>query len=320
MSFQIVVLDGFLPNPGDLSWDPIAKHGELTVYSDTAPEDILPRLQEADAVLANRCLLDAGVFQALPRLKYVGTFGTGYYNVDVQAATLAGVTVCNVPDYSTYAVAQAAVALLLEIANRTGAFDRYIKEGRWTSRADPDVAHRRTRELRGMTMGIWGMGNVGSRVAQVANALGMRVLAYRRHPEQGPCGPFSFVDLEELLAESDVISLHCPLTEETRHMVNRGALAKMKPGAILINTARGALINEEALVEALEEGHIAWAGLDVLAQEPPDPHSALARHPRCVVTPHVAWAPRETRQRLLEMMGENLAAYRKGKPIHQVNP
>ena len=316
---KIVILDGDLTNPGDISWEPVEKWGELTVYPDTSREERASRIGDAQAVIINRAEIDEEIFRQCPQLRYVGTLGTGYNYIDLKAAKKYGVTVCNVPGYSTYAVAQGTIALLLHHTNKVAQLNDYVKAGNWRNLMDKNITSTPLTELYGKTMGIVGMGAIGYRVAQIAMALGMKVLAYRRTPKPEWEGEnLRFTDLDALLAHSDVVSLHCPLNGETAGMMDAAAFAKMKKGAILLNAARGGLVREEALFQALEEGRISYAGVDVLAEEPPRSDNLLVGHPCCTITPHVAWMPKETRIRLVEIVGENLGAFLAGSPQNVV--
>lgn len=264
---KIVVLDGLLPNPGDISWDPISQFGEFEVYDFTPPEQIAQRIKGAEAIFTNRCNITRELIQGCPTLRYIGTFGTGYNNIDIAAAKECGVKVYNIPAYCRYAVAQMAVALLLEIACRTSVFDHYIKAGKWKKDADPEITSVRQMELSGKTLGIIGMGNIGHTVAQTGIALGMKVLAYKRTPDKSLENEhLRFCSLEELLRESDVISIHCPLNDGTRGLINRNTIAMMKEGAIIINTGRGAVVEEDAVVEALDSGKLYAYGSDVFCR------------------------------------------------------
>lgn len=305
---KVVVLDGFLAGygTGGLPLDP----ARFTVewYDDTPPRQIAARIGDAEAVFTNRAPLTAETFAACPRLRFAGTFGTGYNMIDLEAARRAGVTVRNVPSYSTMAVAQSTISLLLSIACATPEHARYVREGRWVSPTDPQVAGRRMFELAGRTLGVIGYGEIGRAVAKTAAALGMEVLACRRRPASGD-GAARMVPLGELLEKSDVVSIHCPLTDETRGMVDAEMISRMKPGAVLLNTARGAILNERDVADALDSGRLYMAGLDVLSEEPPAPGHPLAFHPRVICTPHVSWMPVETRERLLRLAAENLTRF-----------
>ncbi len=318
---KIVILDGDLTNSGDISWGPISELGELSVYPVTAPEDRVKNIADADAVIINRITLNEEIFEKCPNVKYIGTLATGYNTIDVEAAKKRGIVVSNVPGYSTYAVAQSAIALLLHHTNRIAQFNGYVKGGGWTSLADKNIDDVPLIELYGKTMGIVGMGAIGHRVAQIAVAMGMKVLAYRRNPKkEWENESIKFVSMQELLENSDVVSLHCLLNDETRGMMNKQAFDSMKDGAILLNVARGALVDEQALSDVLDSGKISYAGIDVLTCEPPEKGNPLVANPKCTITPHVAWRPIETRQRLVQIVADNLKAFQDGKPQNVVNP
>lgn len=315
-----VILDGYLVNPGDISWAPLEQLGELTCYDTSPKELIVERLAGAQAAYVNRTQLTRAELEACPELRYIGCLATGFNNVDTQCAKELGITVANVPAYSTYAVAQCTFGLLLEIVQRTSEFSSYVKTGTWTSYVDQNVMGKPIIELYGKTLGIVGMGGIGKVVADIAIAMGMQVLAYRRNPDKSmESDKLRFVSLEELLAQSDVISLHCPLNEGTKNLINEQTIARMKDGAILLNTARGAVVDEAALSAALDSGKLYYAGVDVLTQEPCGDASPLVHNPRCIITPHIAWAPRETRMRLVERVAANAKAFLDGAPTNVVN-
>jgi glycerate dehydrogenase len=314
----IVVLDGYTTNPGDLSWGPLTALAPCTVWDRTRPDDLLARLADAEIVLTNKTPLCAEILAALPRLKLISVLATGVNIVDVEAATSQGITVCNVPAYSTPGVAQAVFALLLELTNRTGHHSDTVHAGRWSAGPDFSYWDGTLVELAGLTLGVVGYGATGSAVAAVGRAFGMRILGNRRTavgpiPEGG-----EFVSLDRLFQESDVVTLHCPLTGQTEGLVNAARLAQMKPTAYLINTARGPLVNEADLLHVLKTGALAGAGLDVLSMEPPAPNHPLLQAPNCVITPHIAWATRAARQRLIEQSAANIAAFLHGSPVNVV--
>lgn len=315
---NIVVLDGGTTNPGDLSWEPLERLGNLTVYHETPSQLVLERLQNAQAVILNRNVLGREEFSQLPQLRYVGTLATGYNTIDTQAAREFGVTVCNVPHYCETSVAQHALALLLCLCNKVQRSSDLTRAGHWTQAVEESHQSLLPVELAGKTLGLVGFGSTGQRMAQLGLALGMEVLLYSRTQKPAPEG-CRWVDLETLFRESDVVSLHCPLTEETRGLVSRERLAMMKPTAFLINTARGAVVDEAALAQALNEGRLAGAGVDVFTQEPPAPDHPLLGAKNCVLTPHVAWATREARERLIETVAENLQRYMEGEPQNVVS-
>jgi glycerate dehydrogenase len=311
---RIVVLDGFTTNPGDVSWAALEALGSLTVHDRTSSGDVVARAADADVVLTNKTRLGRAEITALPRLRCISVLATGHDVVDSAAARERGIPVCNVPEYGTANVVQATFALVLELTNRTGHYDATVRAGRWS--ACPDFCYQAGDlvELAGLTLGIVGYGRIGQGVAAVGRAFGMRILAHRR----SHAGP-EHVDLDRLFAESDVVSLHCPLTPDTRALVNAARLALMKPTAFLVNTARGALVDEAALAAALDAGRIAGAGLDVLSVEPPPATNPLLAARNCVITPHVAWATRAARTRLIERTAENLRAFAAGTPRNVVN-
>lgn len=316
---KIVILDAYAANPGDLSWDEFVALGELTVYDRTAQEDAAARIGDAEVVFINKVRLTDDIFAACPNLKLVSILATGYNIVDLAAAKRRGITVCNVPGYSTRAVVQMTFALLLEICQQVGLHSGAVHTGRWQTCLDFCFWDRPLIELDGKTMGIVGYGAIGSAVGTVAQALGMKLLVTARHEKPVPEGA-RFVSLPELLAQSDVVSLHCPQTAENARMIDAGALAQMKDGAILINTARGGLLDEQAVADALRSGKLLAAGMDVVSAEPIRADNPLLTAPNCFLTPHIAWAPLETRRRLQTISAENLRAFLAGKPQNVVNP
>lgn len=316
---KIVILDAYAANPGDLSWDEFAALGELTVYDRTAQEYAAARIGDAEVVFINKVRLTDDIFAACPNLKLVSILATGYNIVDLAAAKRRGITVCNVPGYSTRAVVQMTFALLLEICQQVGLHSGAVHTGRWQTCSDFCFWDRPLIELDGKTMGIVGYGAIGSAVGTVAQALGMKLLVTARHEKPVPEGA-RFVSLPELLAQSDVVSLHCPQTAENARMIDAGALAQMKDGAILINTARGGLLDEQAVADALRSGKLLAAGMDVVSAEPIRADNPLLTAPNCFLTPHIAWAPLETRRRLQAISAENLRAFLAGKPQNVVNP
>ncbi len=316
---KIVILDAYAANPGDLSWDEFAALGDLTVYDRTAQEDAAARIGDAEVVFINKVRLTDEIFAACPNLKLVSILATGYNIVDLAAAKRRGITVCNVPGYSTRAVVQMTFALLLEICQQVGLHSGAVHTGRWQTCPDFCFWDRPLIELDGKTMGIVGYGAIGSAVGTVAQALGMKLLVTARHEKPVPEGA-RFVSLPELLAQSDVVSLHCPQTAENARMIDAGALAQMKDGAILLNTARGGLLDEQAVADALRSGKLLAAGMDVVSAEPIHADNPLLTAPNCFLTPHIAWAPLETRRRLQAISAENLRAFLAGKPQNVVNP
>lgn len=318
---KIVVLDGYTLNPGDISWDEFKKLGEVEIYDRTPKDKILERIGNSEIAITNKTPLGRDVFVKLPNLKYIGVLATGYNVVDVDAAKEFGITVTNVPDYGTMAVAQFTFALLLELCNHVWEHNAAVKNGEWTKCADFCFYKYPLIELAGKTLGIIGFGRIGKSVSDIAVAMGMNVLAYSRNRNKVIKNEnIRYAQLEELLAESDVISLHCPLTESTRGMINENTIGKMKDGVIIINTARGPLIEEEDLAEALNNGKVAGAAVDVVSAEPIKENNPLLRAKNCIITPHIAWAPKETRERLMKIAAENLKSYLSGNPINVVNP
>jgi glycerate dehydrogenase len=356
---KIVVLDGYTLNPGDLSWSDLQKLGPCEIYDRLRDEELVSRAFEAEIVLTNKMIVSRNHMAQLPRLRYVGVTATGYNIVDVNAARERKIVVTNVPAYGTASVAQMTFALLLELTQRVGHHAQTVRDGRWARSPDFCYWDFPLVELDGLTLGILGFGRIGQAVGRMAQAFGMKVIATGRkkggdaappgsarqrhearpHPDQASDGCFArepaapqpqereqlrdadceFVSLEELLRKSDVVSLHCPLTPETKHVINAERLARMKPTAFLLNTSRGPLIDEAALAEALKRGQIAGAGLDVLSQEPPPADHPLYSTPNCFITPHIAWATRAARARLMRIGVENVAAFINGKPQNVVS-
>ena len=317
---KIVFLDAYTSNPGDLSWDGLRQLGECVIYDRSTPEQIVPRSLEADAILINKVLITREMMQQLPQLRYIGILATGFNYVDVVAAHELGIVVTNVPAYSTPSVAQLAWAHLLNICCMPQHYTDEVRGGLWGRCPDFSFTNTSLIELAGKTMGIVGFGQIGSAVARIARAMDMPVLAYTSKPqEQLPQGVTRARDLEQVFAECDVVSLHCPLTPETRCLVNRERLALMKPTAILINTSRGMLVDEQALADALNEERIFAAGLDVLPLEPPKDGSPLLTARNCFITPHLGWASKEARIRLIRVVEDNLRAFQQGRPQNVVS-
>jgi glycerate dehydrogenase len=315
---KIVVLDGFAANPGDISWEPIKELGELVVHDRTRPEDIVERAKDADVVLTNKVVLSRGVIDQLPNLKYVSVLATGYNVVDTDAARERGVSVSNVPAYSSRSVAQLVFGLILELALHVGHHSDAVRSGRWASSKDFVFWDYPLVELDGLTMGIIGLGQIGKTVADVAQAFGMRVLGYSRNPKTAYPG-VERVGLETLLRESDVVSLHCPLTPETKGLLNAERLSLMKPSAFLINTSRGPVVNEQDLADALNSGSVTGAGVDVLSVEPPTADNPLLSAKNCIITPHIGWATKAARVRLMKITVNNVQSFIGGSPINVVN-
>jgi glycerate dehydrogenase len=315
---NLVVLDGLALNPGDLSWDELRSLADCEIHDRTPPPQILERAVRADLVLTNKTELKREVIGKLPALKYIGVLATGTNMVDLAAARERGIPVTNVPAYGTCSVAQTTIALLLELTQQVGHHSRSVHEGRWTHAPDWCYWDFPLIELAGMTMGIVGPGRIGQMVGEVAVALGMKVLAYR--PERKAVPAFAQpVDLESIFRQSDVLTLHCPLTPENKNLVNAQRLTWMKPSAYLLNTSRGGLIDEQALAAALNSGRIAGAGLDVLTIEPPPASNPLLTARNCIITPHLAWGTQAARARLLRMATQNVRAFLAGKPQNVVN-
>lgn len=316
---KIVELDGYAANPGDLSWEPLQELGELTVYDRTPASLVVERAKDADIILINKVLITEEVLSQLPRLKYIGVLATGYNVVDVKAATKRGIVVTNIPAYSTESVAQMTFAHILNITNRIGHYARQSREGRWSS--NPDFCYWDTQlwELSGKTIGIVGLGNIGMRVATIARYFGMDVFAFTSKNSADLPEGIQKTTLDGLFAVSDIVSLHCPLTADTRHLINRESLEKMKEGSILINTGRGPLVDEAAVAEALASGHLGGYGADVMIDEPPSPNNPLLAQRNAFITPHIAWATREARQRLMDICVRNVKAFIEGKRLNAVN-
>lgn len=316
----IVILDGYTINPGDNPWDQVQALGRCVIHDRTPPEVTVERARDAEIILTSKVKLDAVTLEALPRLRYISLLATGYNNVDVETAGKRGIPVSNVPAYSTESVAQTAFALLLELAAHVGMHDAAVKAGEWTRCPDHSFWKGSIVELDGLTLGIVGYGTIGRAVARIAAAFGMRVIAHtpRIPQDPGPL-PVSFVTLDELFATADVVSLNCPQTPENTGFVNARLLAVMKQSAFLINVARGGLVNEADLAQALCSGQIAGAGLDVVAHEPMLPDNPLLGAPNCVFTPHLAWASLAARQRLMAIVAANVASFLAGAPINVVN-
>ena len=311
---NIVVLDGYGLNPGDLTWDPIKTLGHLTVYDRTSDQEIIRRAANADIILTNKTILTAGTLQSLPKLKYIGILSTGYNVIDIEAAKSKGIVVCNIPTYSTESVAQMTFAHLLNITNQVDHYARENRNGRWNASMDFCYWDSPIMELYGKKFGIIGMGHIGTAVARIARAFGMEVLTVTaRKADTLPEG-VKKVSLEELLQKCDVVSLHCPLTTESRQIINWERLTQMKSTAILINTGRGHLVNENDLAEALNQGIIAAYGADVLCVEPALPNNPLLTAKNTFLTPHIAWASTEARKRLLEICTDNIKAFLNGTP------
>lgn len=319
---NIVILDGYCLNPGDLSWDGFSAMGRVTVYDRTPVEDVdetVRRIGDAGIVLTNKTPITRAVLDRCPQVRYVGLLSTGYNVVDTAAARERSIPVCNVPGYGTASVAQLAIALLLEICHRVGHHNRAVHEGRWSASIDYCFWDGTLIELAGKTMGIVGYGSIGQATGEIARALGMTVIATGPHPWQPGQRPAPYVPLEKLLADSDVVSLHCPLFPETKGLINRNTIEKMKEEAILLNTGRGPLIVEQDVADALNSGRLYAAGVDVAEIEPLPSGSPLLTARNCVITPHIAWAPLEARRRLMDIAVNNLRGFLAGAPENVVN-
>ncbi len=315
---KIVILDAYATNPGDLSWAPLMAIADCTIHDRTSPSDVLARTGDADAVLLNKAVLSAETIAQAPNLKYVGILATGCNTIDLDAAKAKGLVVSNVPGYSTASVAQHTLALLLELTNQVALHSRDARQGAWSK--NPDYCYWLTpqMELAGQTLGLIGFGQIGQAVARIGQAHGMHVRVHRQDTSVPPPDGIEYVSLDRLFSESDVLSLHCPLTSATVELVNARRLSQMKPRALLINTSRGALIQEEDLAAALCNGQLAGAAVDVLSTEPPSPDNPLLSAPRCLVTPHLAWASAAARTRLIQIAADNLRAFLSGNPVHQI--
>jgi len=320
---KIVVLDGYTLNPGDLSWEGIEKLGELVVHdrTDFSPEKVIKTIGDAEIIFTNKTPLPKSVLSKTPSVKYVGVLATGYNVVDVQAAKENGISVTNIPTYGTTAVAQYSIALLLELCHHIGEHSKTVFNGDWTKSPDFCYWNYPLIELAGKTMGVIGFGRIGQATAKIAQALGLNILAHdsyqNKELESDTC---KYVSLDELLSKSDIISLHCPLFDSTKGIINKDNIAKMKDGVMIINTSRGPLVVEEDLCNALNSGKVAGAAVDVVSSEPIAADNPLLKAKNCIVTPHIAWAPKESRTRLMNIAVENLRSFINGTPINIVNP
>ena len=316
---KIIVLDGFTLNPGDLSWEGFEKLGELKVYDRTGLDEIVGRAYDCEIILTNKTLLSGDTLKKLPKIKYIGVLATGYNVVDVKAANKLGIIVTNTPAYGTNSVAQYVFALLLEICHHVGEHNEVVHEGAWTKSKDFCFWNYPMIELAGKTMGIIGMGRIGLVTSTIAQAFGMNILAYNPSKKESlTSDTFKYVELDELYVGADVISLHCPLFEETKGMINKESINKMKNGVIIINTSRGLLIVEKDLADALNSGKVGEAALDVMSSEPVQMDNPLMNAKNCIITPHIAWAPKESRERLMNIAVDNLVQFIKGVPINMV--
>lgn len=315
---DIIVLDGYCLNHGDLDWTPFERLGNVVVYERTPYEKIVERMGSAPVMITNKCLIDRGVIDSLPDLKYIGVLATGYNNVDTEYCRKKGIAVTNAPSYSTESVVQAVFGLMLELYAGLARHAESVRNGDWIKAPDFCYYLGSLRELNGKTLGIVGFGAIGRRVAQVAKAFGMRVIVNTRSPSKYPEDGFEYVSAERLFGESDVISLNCPLTAENAGMINSKSISLMKKDAVIINTARGGLINESDLAEALNAGRIAGAALDVLSREPEAADDPLKNAKNAIITPHIAWATVEARSRLMRLAAENLEAFIAGRVLNRV--
>ncbi|NMB43229.1 MAG: D-2-hydroxyacid dehydrogenase [Clostridiales bacterium] len=317
---KIVVLDGYTENPGDLSWEGLEGLGDLTVYDRTPKDKIVERIGDAQAIYVNKVPITRDIIKACPNLKFIGVLATGYNVIDTEAAKEAGIVVSNVPTYGTDAVAQYTIALILELCHHIGAHSDAVKQGEWTSSPDWCFWKYPLVELAGKTLGIIGYGRIGQRTAEIAKALKMNILAYSRNPKKDlESDNLKFASLDEIYANSDIISLHLPLFPSTEGMINKESISKMKDGVMIINTSRGPLIVEEDLRDALNSGKVAGAAVDVVSTEPIEMDNPLLEAKNMIITPHIAWAPKESRQRLMDVAVDNLRAFIDGKPQNVVN-
>jgi glycerate dehydrogenase len=318
---KIVILDGYTLNPGDLSWEGLQQLGEVEIHDRTPADLVVERCMGAEIVFTNKTPIAAEAINSLPELKYIGILATGYNIVDVEAARQKGMVVCNVPGYGTASVVQLTFALLLELCLHVQRHSDAVSSGRWASSVDFCFWDYPLIELSGKTIGIIGFGHIGQQVGDVATAFGMQVIGSSRHQsDQSQRRNFKWASIPELLEQSDVVSIHCPLFPETRGLINKESLQRMKPSAFLLNTSRGPIIVEEDLAEALNKGVIAGAGIDVLSVEPPAKDNPLFSAKNCIITPHIAWATKEARGRLMDITVQNLRAYLNGLPVNVVNP
>ena len=317
---KMVVLDGYTENPGDLSWDCLREFGELTVYDRTGSEDeVIARIGEAEVVFVNKVPITKRVLEECPNIKFISVLATGYNVIDIKAAAEKGIVVSNIPSYGTAAVAQFAIALLLEVCHHVAHHSEAVHQGRWAANPDWCFWDYPLIELQGKTMGIIGFGRIGQATGRIAKAMGMKVIAYSRSIREDGKDIAEYVDLDTLLRTSDVIALHCPLFPETEGIINKANIEKMKDGVIIINNSRGQLVVEQDLADALNSGKVCAAGLDVVSTEPIREDNPLLKAKNCLITPHISWAPNESRQLIMDMSYNNLKAFVEGKPINVVN-
>lgn len=317
---KMVVLDGYTENPGDLSWDGLREFGELTVYDRTGSEDeVIERIGDAQVVFVNKVPITKRVLEECPNIKFISVLATGYNVIDIKAAAEKGIVVSNIPSYGTAAVAQFAIALLLEVCHHVAHHSEAVHQGRWAANPDWCFWDYPLIDLQGKTMGIIGFGRIGQATGRIAKAMGMKVIAYSRSVREDGKDIAEYVDLDTLLRTSDVIALHCPLFPETEGIINKANIAKMKDGVIIINNSRGQLVVEQDLADALNSGKVCAAGLDVVSTEPIREDNPLLKAKNCLITPHISWAPKESRQRIMDMSYNNLKAFVEGRPINVVN-
>lgn len=317
---KIVILDGYALNPGDMSWSSIEQIGELVVYDRTPEEKIIERIDNAEIILTNKVVLTKEILQKTPSVKYIGVTATGYNVVDTTAAKELGIIVTNVPAYSTDSVAQLAFAFILEFCHHIGEHNTLVHNGEWTNNADFTFWKYPLVELAGKTLGLIGFGAIGQATARIASAFGMNVIIYNRTKRlELETDKIKFAELDEVFSQSDFISLHCPLTEQTKGLINKESIIKMKDGAFLINTSRGPVLVEQDVADALNSGKLAGVGVDVVSIEPIQEDNPLLKAKNCIITPHFAWAPREARTRLMDTITKNIKAFMENKPINVVN-
>lgn len=316
---KIVILDGYTENPGDLSWEELGKLGDLTVYDRTPEDEIVSRIRDAEIVITNKTPLTRATLDACPNIRYIAVLATGYNVVDIAAAKEKGIPVSNVPTYGTASVGQFAIAMLLEICHHVAHHSQTVYEGKWNACADWCYWDYPLIELDGKTIGIIGFGRIGQTTGKIAKAMGMKVLAYDSFPSESGKAIAEYVDLDTLLAQSDVVALHCPLFPETQGIINKDTIAKMKDGVILLNNSRGPLIVEQDLADALNSGKIYAAGLDVVSTEPIRNDNPLLKAKNCIITPHISWAPKESRQRIMDCTVSNVRSFLDGAPANMVN-
>lgn len=317
---QIVLLDGYASNPGDLTWEPLKEMGEVTVYDRTQPSEVVERAHDAEIIVTNKVTLTRQTLEQLPNLRLICVLATGYNTIDTLAARDLGITVCNVPAYSTDSVAQMVFALILNMTNRVAHYARQTREGRWSAAPDFCYWDLPVSELTGKTLGIVGLGHIGAKVASIARDFGMDVFAFTSKNSTGLPDYIQKTTLEGLFGVSDILTLHCPLTPDTHELINARTIARMKRGALLVNTGRGPLVNEADVAEALASGQLGGYGADVMCSEPPAADNPLFAQPNAFITPHIAWASVEARQRLLNATFDNIRAFQDGHPQNVVNP